>query len=444
MKTDLSIQMVALTDLKPYERNSRTHSDTQIAQIIASIGEFGWTNPILIDEEKGIIAGEGRYRAAAKMGLAEAPCIELAGLTEAQKRAYVIADNKLALNAGWDEKLLSLEIGALQDMDFDLSLMGFDADELAALLNPDGKPGLTDPDEVPQTPETPANRPGDLWILGPHRLLCGDSTQAPEVARLMDRQMADMIFTDPPYNIDYIGRGKITTVTIENDNKSDLEFERFLTTVFSNCHAYTKAGAGAYIFHASRTQKEFERALSAAGFVIKNQIIWNKPILVFERSDYHWKHEPCFYLGKAGQKTIFYANRKHTTVWDFQKTEQQLVDWARKQKRLKAEGKTTIWSMRRDANKDYVHPTQKPAELIGYALANSSKAGDVILDLFGGSGSTIIACERANRICHMMELDPKYCDVIIERWQNFTGNQAVTAEERRPYHEIKAERTRPN
>jgi DNA modification methylase len=273
-----------------------------------------------------------------------------------------------------------------------------------------------------------------------HRLLCGDSTSVDAAEKLMGGPKADMVFTDPPYNIDYKGQGKRTSNTILNDNVSAADFETFLCEVFKNYNRHTKSGAGIYVFHASRTQKDFENALHKNGYEIKNQLIWNKPMSALGWGDYRWKHEPFFYAGKKGEKVQFYGDRTHSTVWDFQKTEQQLLNWARRQKKLEVEGKTTVWSMKRDNVQEYLHPTQKPVELIAYAIINSSKGEDIVLDLFGGSGSTLIACERSNRICHTMELDPQYCDVIVKRWQNFTGKQATLEGDGRTFDEIKQER----
>jgi DNA modification methylase len=269
--------------------------------------------------------------------------------------------------------------------------------------------------------------------------MCGDARAAENVAKLMNGQKADMVFTDPPYNVNYSGRGKKTNNTIENDNLESLEFQRLLDEAFKNYAAFSKAGAGMYVFHASQTQKEFETAIVAAGFEIRSQLIWNKPVAVMGWGHYRWKHEPFFYVGRRGQKTLFYGDRTKTTTWDFQKSEEQLVNWARRQKKAETEGKTTIWTMKRDPLNEYVHPTQKPVELINQALMNSSKAEDVIMDLFGGSGSTAIACEKANRIAYTMEDDPTYADVIVIRWQNFTG-QPARLEDGQTYHEAKASR----
>jgi DNA modification methylase len=440
---ELSIEYKALSALIPYQRNARTHSDAQIEQIATSIKEFGWTNPVLLDGANGIIAGHARVKAAERLGMTEIPCIDFSRLTEEQKRAYILADNQLALNAGWDELLLTAELAGLKDLGYDIGLIGFGQDELDELFSRAGmSKGLTDPDEVPDAPSEAATLPGDLWALGRHRLLCADSTQPEPVEKLLRGRKADMVFTDPPYNIDYKGGGKHTNNKILNDKSKAADFENFLAKVFSNYSRHTKSGAGIYIFHASRTQKEFEKALSLNGYEIKNQLIWNKPAAALGWGDYRWKHEPFFYAGKKGEKTQFYGDRTHSTVWDFQKTEQQLLNWARRQKKLESEGKTTIWSMRRDNVNEYVHPTQKPVELIGYAIINSSKGEDIILDLFGGSGSTLIACETTNRICHTMELDPRYCDVIVERWQRFTGKSAILEGEGHTFEEIRAERAK--
>jgi DNA modification methylase len=258
-----------------------------------------------------------------------------------------------------------------------------------------------------------------------HRVLCGDSTKIEDVERLMDGKKADMVFTDPPYNINYKGQGKNTSNTIIADNVLEDEFDKFLDRVFENYSKNAKDGAGVYVFHASRTQSQFEKALNKNGYEIKNQLIWNKPMSALGWGNYRWKHEPFFYAGKKDKQIVFYGDRTHSTVWDFQKTEQQLLNWARKQKKAEAEGKTTVWSMKRDNVQEYVHPTQKPVELISYAFFNSTKGEDIVMDLFLGSGSTLIASEKTGRICYGMELDPKYIDVIVERYCEYTGNRNI-------------------
>ena len=373
-----------IADLIPYARNSRTHSDEQVAQIASSIKEFGFTNPIIIDEQGGIIAGHGRVMAAKKLGMKELPCIEATGWTEAQKKAYVIADNKLALNAGWDEKMLSVEFDELKELGFDLSLTGFSNDEILALKPLEEVVGLTDEDEVPDAPEVPKTVLGDVWLLGDHRLMCGDSTSIDEVEKLMDGQKADMVFTDPPYGVDYKG--------INNDDRGGLE--ELLDGAFGNMFTVSKTGASCYVFHSDRCADIFHKVFRQY-FHFSSMIIWVKNSLTLSQTDYQSKHEPCLYGWMNNGTHKWMGDRKQTSIWE--------------------------------CNKETVkgHTTPKPVAIIDRALSNSSKGGDSILDLFGGSGSTLIACEKTNRHCRMMELDPKYVDVIIKRWQDFTGKKAT-------------------
>ena len=372
-----------IATLIPYARNSRTHSDDQVAQIAASIKEFGWTNPILVDGDNGIIAGHGRIYAARKLGHTQVPVIELTGLTDAQKKAYVIADNKLALNAGWDNEMLALEIQELTDEGFDTSLLGFNPDELNALLEPDVIEGLTDEDAVPETPEEPKTKLGDIYQLGNHRLMCGDSTSIDAVDKLMDGQKADMVFTDPPYGVDYKG--------INNDSRNGLE--DLLRASFGNYLVASKSGASIYCFHSDRCADVFHK-LFLEFFHFSSMIIWAKNSLTLSQTDYQSQHEPCLYGWMDNGKHSWYSDRKQTSVWRF------------------------------DKEKVLGHTTPKPVGLVEKAINNSSKGSDVILDLFGGSGSTMIACEKQNRHARLMELDPKYCDVIVKRWEDFTGKKA--------------------
>jgi len=385
-----NLESISIDALIPYARNSRTHSDAQVAQIAASIKEFGFTNPVLIDEDGGIIAGHGRTLAARKLGLDEVPCLRLAYLSEAQKKAYIIADNKLALNAGWDDEMLKVELSELKDLDFDLSLIGFDADELANLLEPEQVEGLTDEDEVPELPETPVTVEGDVWILGNHRLMCGDSTSIDAVDKLMSGQKADMVFTDPPYGVDYKG--------INNDSRDGLE--DLLREVFANYIATSKSGASIYCFHSDRCADVFHKVFREF-FHFSSMIIWTKNSLTLSQTDYQSQHEPCLYGWMDNGKHSWYSDRKQTSVWRFDK--ERVVG----------------------------HTTPKPVGLVERAINNSSKGGDVILDLFGGSGSTLIASQKIGRHARIMELDSKYCDVIIKRWQEFTGKTA--------YHEVTGE-----
>ena len=397
--------------LIPYARNPRTHSDAQIAQIAASIAEFGFNNPILVDTKAGIIAGHGRLLAARKLQLKEVPVIVLDHLTEIQKRAYILADNQLALNAGWDEQLLRSELAALQDEDFSLELIGLDDDELARLLAAqDATEGLTDEDAVPDLPENPVSAVGDLWILGSHKLLAGDATISAEVTRLMADDTADLTFTDPPYNVDYEGYTE-DRLRIKGDRMSDLEFKQFLEAAFRCCRTAVKPGASLYVCHSSSWQREFQNALESAGFEVRCQIIWAKNTFAWGFGRYKFQHEPLFYAHVAGQKDPWYGNKSQSTLWQ--------------------ENKPT-------ANR--IHPTAKPVELIERALLNSSKAGDLVADLFGGSGSTLIACERRGRKARLMEIDPKYADCIVRRWQEYTGKEGVLEGDGRSFAEVAQDR----
>jgi DNA modification methylase len=400
----MEIKEVEVTALIPYAKNSRTHDDAQVAQIAASIKEFGWTNPILIDGDKGIIAGHGRLMAARKLKMDKVPVIELSGMTEAQKKAYVIADNRLALNAGWDNAMLTIELKDLEDEGFDLSLTGFDDSELDALLNPiEETEGLTDEDAVPDVPDEPKTKLGDIYILGNHRLMCGDSTSIDDAEKLMDGLLADLVFTDPPYNVDYSGKGANNLGTIKNDNMSADDFEQFCRDIFSTYSAIMKPLACIYVCHpdsASAPKIAFEKTF-AEQFKKSSTIIWMKQSAGMGWQDYRAQHEPILYGWKEGKGSHFNAGDRT---------------------------KTSIWKIGRDAQSSYVHPTQKPVCLPEEAIMNSSKGSDCVVDLFGGSGSTLIACEKSGRVNRTMELDPKYCDVIVKRWEDFTGKQAILAE----------------
>ena len=391
----MQIQPRPIDGLIPYARNSRTHSDEQVAQIAASIREFGWTNPVLVDGDNGIIAGHGRVLAARKLGMAEVPCIELAHLSEAQKKAYIIADNKLALNAGWDNELLALEFGELQELGFDLDLTGFDADELEALMPVEVPEGLTDDEAVPEVPAEPVTKLGDVWVLGKHRVMCGDSTSVDAVETLMAGGKADMVFTDPPYGVDYKG--------IKNDDRSGLE--DLLRSAFGNFLAASKSGASIYVFHSDRCADIFHKVFREF-FHFSSMIIWAKNSLTLSQTDYQSIHEPCLYGWMDNGKHSWYSDRKQTSVWRFDK--ERVVG----------------------------HTTPKPVALVAQAIGNSSKGGDTVLDFFGGSGSTLIACEKTGREARLMELDPKYCDVIVRRWQDFTGKQATLESDGRTFAEV--------
>lgn len=394
----MNIEHLSLGELIPFAKNSRTHDDAQVAQIAASIKEFGFTNPILIDEHNGIIAGHGRLLAARKLQLSEVPCIRLSHLTDAQKRAYVIADNKLALNAGWDDEMLALELGDLKDMEFDLSLTGFSTDEINALLTPTVVEGLTDEDAVPEVPDEPVTKLGDVWILGKHRLMCGDSTSVDAVEKLMDGQKANLLHTDPPYGVDYEG--------VPNDHLKDAQLEQFLIDALTCAYTVLHAGSNVYVWHADITALEFITAFRKAGFKQARPptIQWVKPSLVMSQGDYHSQNEPCLFGWKEGSGRVRVKDRKQTTLWHCDRSTETKV-----------------------------HPTMKPVELCQRAIENSSVQNCIVLDLFGGSGSTLIACEKTGRINYSMELDPKYCDVIIQRWQEFTGKTAFLESTNEPF-----------
>lgn len=407
MKSE-TIEQVKIDKLIPYAKNSRTHSDAQVAQIAASIKEFGFVNPVLIDEAGGIIAGHGRVMAARKLGIDEVPCIRLAHLNENQKRAYVIADNKLALNAGWDEEMLKLEIKDLELAEFDISLLGFDAEELENILDePETTEGLTEDDKVPEISEQPITALGDIWVMGKHRLMCGDSTSIDAFDALMAKQQADMIFTDPPYGMSYDGgRGKKQFGMIKNDDAQGADLIALIRDALATAKASCKEGASAYVCFPWRTYAEFEEAMQSCGMDVNSCIVWDKKSIGLGHQDYRPQHEFIFY-SKGGQ---FYGDRSQSDVW----------------------------YMSRGNTGAYVHPTQKPVELVEKAINNSSKKGDAVIDCFGGSGSTLIACEKTGRNARLMELDPKYCDVIVKRWQEFTGKNAIHEASNKTYNEMAA------
>lgn len=428
----LAVEYRPVEQLLPYARNSRTHSDEQVAQIAASIREFGWTNPVLVDGSNGLIAGHGRLLAARKLGMDEVPCIELGHLSETQKRALIIADNKLALNAGWDAEMLALEVKQLDEEGFDLSLTGFSDEELNA-LSADKTAGLTHPDAVPDIEAVTTSVFGDVWVLGGHRLKVGDSTVPTHVDDAMGGVMADCLWTDPPYNVNYEGSaGKIA-----NDHMKDGAFRQFLTDAFGSAFQSMKPGAPAYIAHADTEGLNFRGAFADSGFKISGCLIWRKNSLVLGRSDYQWQHEPILYGWKPGASHRWYGGRKNTTLVEMEGDlvtdngdgtltlrlglESAVISGeALKLHRVEP----TVFNIEKP-KRSADHPTMKPVELITRMLRNSTREGDVVLDLFGGSGSTLIACGMLGRFCRMVEYDPKFADVIVKRWQEFTGREAV-------------------
>ena len=389
--------------LLPYARNSRTHSDEQVAQIAASIREFGFTNPVLVDGDNGIVAGHGRVMAAQLLGLHHVPTINVGWMTDTQRRAYIIADNKLALNAGWDDEVLSLEMSELGELGFDLDLLGFNEDEMEELLADEPPAGLTDDDAVPEVPVEPATGLGDVWLLGRHRVMCGDSTRLDAVERLMGGVLADQLITDPPYNVAYTGKTK-DALKIQNDSMDDESFRQFLRDAFVAADTVMKAGAVFYIWHADLEGYNFRGAAKDAGWTVRQCLIWKKQTLVMGRQDYHWKHEPCLYGWKEGAGHLWAADRKQTTILEFDRP-----------------------------SRSTLHPTMKPVDLIEYQVLNNTKGQDIVLDLFGGGGSTLIACEKIGRNARLMELDPKYCDVIVKRWQDYTGKRATLESTGEPF-----------
>jgi DNA modification methylase len=386
----MTVEVWPIEKLIPYPRNPRQVPQIAIDKVAASIQEFGFRQPIVVDSKRVIIVGHVRLLAAQKLGLTEVPVHVATGLTPAQVNAYRLADNRTNEDASWDMEALTLELAELKLDEFDLDLTGFNMDEIDELLAEQSE-GLTDEDEAPAVPEVAITEPGDLWILGNHRLLCGDSTSIHEVERLMNGQKADLVFTDPPYNVDYEGYTE-EKLKIQGDKMTPEQFQTFLLAVFSSYVWALKPSGSLYVCHPSSWQREFQEALQRSDFDVRCQIIWAKNTFAWGFGRYKFQHEPIFYCHRRGQSDPWYGDKSQSTLWQEKKPA---------------------------ANR--LHPTMKPVELIERALANSSKAGDLVLDLFGGSGSTLIACEKIGRSSRQMELDPKYCDVIVQRWQEFTG-----------------------
>ena len=391
-KTTTQMQLVPLSKLVPYVNNARTHSPEQITKLRSSLREFGFVNPVIIDQDYGIIAGHGRVMAAKEEGIEEVPCVFVDYLTEAQKKAYILADNRFAQDAGWDEELLRIEIESLQGADFDVSLTGFDPDELADLFADDSDSDVKDDDfDLSVALEKAAFvKKGDIWTVGRHRLMCGDATSAEDVATLMDGKRANLVVTDPPYGVSFKSSDGLT---IENDSMKGDEFYQFLLAAFKNVVANLEKGGAAYVFHADTEGLNFRRAFQDAGFHLAGCCIWVKNSLVLGRSDYQWQHEPVLYGFLQNGKHPWYSDRKQTTIWNYDKPKR---------------------------NKN--HPTSKPLDLLGYPICNSSQENGIVIDTFGGSGSTMMACEQSGRICYMLELDEKYASVILRRYVEDTGD----------------------
>lgn len=391
MNTTSEMNLVSIEKLIPYVNNARTHSPEQINKLRSSLREFGFINPVIIDRDFNIIAGHGRVIAARAEGIADVPCVFVDHLTPAQKKAYILADNRMALDAGWDEEMLRVELESLQGEAFDLSLTGFDEKELKDLFKDDTDNAKDDDYDLTAALEKAAFvKRGDIWVVGRHRLMCGDATSAEDVEKLMDGKRANLVLTDPPYGVSF---KSASGLTIQNDSMKDEEFYNFLIAAFTNMVAHCEPGASAYVFHADTEGLNFRRAFIAAGFHLSGCCIWAKNSLILGRSDYQWQHEPVLYGFLKNGKHNWYGDRKQTTIWNFDKP-------------------------KRNEN----HPTSKPLDLLAYPVGNSSQENAVIIDTFGGSGSTLMTCEITNRICYTMELDEKYASVILRRYVDNTGD----------------------
>lgn len=391
MQTTTEMKLVSIDKLIPYVNNARTHNAEQINKLRASLREFGFINPVIIDGDYNIIAGHGRVMAAKEEHIEEVPCVLADHLTPAQKKAYIIADNRMAQDAGWDEELLRIEIEALQAEAFDIGLTGFEEQEIADLFGTEDDKVEDDDFDLNDALEKAAFvKRGDVWQVGRHRLMCGDATSEEDVATLMDGKKANLIVSDPPYGVSFQSSDGLT---IQNDSIKGEEFYNFLLQAFKNMAAHLEKGGAAYIFHADTEGLNFRRAFQDAGFHLAGCCIWVKNSLVLGRSDYQWQHEPVLYGFLQNGKHPWYSDRSQTTIWNFDKPKR---------------------------NKN--HPTSKPLDLLAYPIGNSSQANGIVVDTFGGSGSTLMACEQTNRICHTMELDEKYASVILRRYVEDTGD----------------------
>jgi len=392
MNTTKELTLIPVDKLVPYQNNARTHSPEQILKLRSSLREFGFVNPVLIDRNFNIIAGHGRVEAAKAEGIKEIPCVFVDHLTEAQKKAYILADNRLAEDSGWDEGLLRVELEELQGFDFDLTLTGFDEKELAELFKGDEEDVQDDDYDLTKALEQASFvERGDVWTVGRHRLVCGDATNADDVSLLMNGKKANLILTDPPYGVSFKSSDGLT---IQNDSIKGEKFYEFLLSAFKNMTDHAESGAAGYVFHADTEGLNFRNAFINAGFHLAGCCIWVKDSLVLGRSDYQWQHEPVLYGFLQNGKHRWYSDRKQTTVWNFKKP-------------------------KRNEN----HPTSKPLDLLSYPIKNSSQENAIVLDTFGGSGSTLMACELTNRICYTMELDEKYASVILRRYVENTHNE---------------------
>lgn len=389
----MKIEIADINSIKPYENNPRKLSDKAIETVAMSLKEYGFRQPIVVDKNRIIVVGHTRFRASKKLGFKEVPITIADNLTTEQINAYRIADNRTSEESEWDSELLKIELKELDLKDFNLELTGFNEDQLNILLF-DEKQGLTDEDEVPEVPEEPISKLGDIWKLGKHKLICGDSTKLENYEKLFGDNKADLYLTDPPYNVAYVGKTK-DKLTIQNDKQTDDEFIQFLNQAFIAADSVLKMGGSFYIWHSDSEGLNFRLACIEAKWRLRQTLIWSKNSMVMGRQDYHWQHEPCLYGWKEGSSHSWHSDRKQTTIIKYDRP-----------------------------TKSKLHPTMKPVGLMEYLINNSSKQEDIILDSFLGSGSTLIACEKLQRICYGLELDPKYCDVIVKRWEDFTGLKA--------------------
>lgn len=390
-KTTTEMQLISIDKLVPYVNNARTHSAEQIIKLRSSLREFGFVNPIIIDRDFNVIAGHGRLMAAKEEGINEVPCVFVDFLTDAQKKAYILADNRMAMDAGWDEELLKIEMEELQNLGYDLGYTGFDEKELADLFGIDDKEVKDDEFDLTAALEKASFvERGDVWFVGKHKLMCGDATSSEDVAKLMEDKKANLILTDPPYNVAFKSSDGLT---IQNDSMKNNDFYEFLFSSFKNMAEHLENGGAAYIFHADTEGLNFRKAFIDAGFHLAGCCIWVKDSLVLGRSDYQWQHEPVLYGFMQNGKHQWYSDRKQTTIWNFDKPK-----------------------------KNSNHPTSKPLDLLAYPINNSTQANAIVIDTFGGSGSTLMACEQMNRICYTMELDEKYASVILRRYVEDTND----------------------
>lgn len=390
-KTTTEMQLISIDKLVPYVNNARTHSAEQILKLRSSLREFGFVNPIIIDREFNVIAGHGRLMAAKEEGISEVPCVFADFLTDAQKKAYILADNRMAMDAGWDEELLKIEMEELQNLGYDLGYTGFDEKELADLFGIDDKEVKDDEFDLTAALEKASFvERGDVWFVGKHKLMCGDATSSEDVAKLMEDKKANLILTDPPYNVAFKSSDGLT---IQNDSMDNNDFYEFLYLSFKNMADHLENGGAAYVFHADTEGLNFRKAFIDAGFHLAGCCIWVKDSLVLGRSDYQWQHEPVLYGFLQNGKHPWYSDRKQTTIWNFDKPK-----------------------------KNSNHPTSKPLDLLAYPINNSTQANAIVIDTFGGSGSTLMACEQMNRICYTMELDEKYASVILRRYVEDTND----------------------